>query len=263
MSTIREALVTLNKTHNCVEPLTNVTVFVSAVAKLNSVKLFRDIKPRLISIYRHFDTLPESILDPRDVRDFKDFVVKSLFTGAFFEKEVLSANDYAALDEERLKEVSKNKQLIVTNSDAGRDFWIEMLKVERAYDMMTRRLNGAPIFEMYRTFRINEALRDIRHMFYTSDTVRAEKYVRAFILYMDTVGSNEVLAGDFHSFSNARPKTLRISQEESEEQVNYLVKSLRYAKGVTGKFTIFTMDELKAKGAPNELVNFIAEITAE
>lgn len=42
-------------------------------------------------------------------------------------------------------------------------------------------------------------------------------------------------------------KTFRVTQAVSEEQVNVLEKTLRFAKNMTGKHTIFTRRTLKRR----------------
>lgn len=263
MSETRQALIALNMQANCVTPLKDITDFVIAVTKLKDLKLFRETKPRVNSIYRHLDSLPESILDPRDVKSFKELIIKSCFTGVFYEKQVLSASDFAALDSEGRAAVTRNKQSVITNSDVGRDFWIEMLKVERAYDIMTRRLHSVPIFETYRLFRVLSALGETRHSFYTSDSVRAETYTRAFILYLDFITSNEMIVADFNKFSRVRLKTDKLNENESMTEVDSLAKTLRTSKNVTGSATIFTEEQMLGKNAPRELIDFVNEIAAE
>lgn len=262
MSDKRDRLIQLNMKRNLVTPLTEVICFHSDIKRLLTLKSFKEVMPRLTSIYRHLDKLPESLLNPRDVQSFRDMVVKAaIFSTSILDKEVISVNDYNAMGDEAKKSIRRNKQAIITESDEGREFYKIMLNVEKSFDMIRKRMENIPLFHLYRIARIYELVQNNRYIFLTKN-VGVLEYVRSLILLVDILHNVDMIKADV-VFSTTKRSNHAIDEVESIYEVNCLSEAMLTAKRIHGEYCIFTSDELRKAGVCDEVIEYIEWFKAE
>lgn len=250
------SLIQENMERNLVKPLTEIIVFHTEIKRLLSLKSFKEVKPRLNSVYRYLDKLPESLLSPRDVQSFRDMIVKAaIYSTSILDKEVVSANDYNAMDEDAKKSIRLNKQSIITESDEGREFYKTMLNVEKSFDMIKRRMQTIPFFHLYRIARIYELVQNNRYVFLTRN-VGLPEYVRSLTLLVDVLHNVDMIKADV-KISTTKRFSHAIDEVESSNEVNNLETAMLTAKRVHGEYCIFSSDELRKAGFSDEVIGYI------
>lgn len=245
-----------------VKPLTEVIVFHTEIKRLLSLKSFKEVKPRLSSVYCYLDKLPNSLLNPRDIQSFRDMVIKAaIFSTSILDKEVISVNDYNAMDDDAKASFRLNKHSIITESDEGREFYKIMLNVEKSFDMIKRRMENMPLFHLYRIARIYGLVQNNRYMFLIRN-VGVLEYVRSLILLVDILHNVDMIKADV-VFSTIKRFNHAIDETESTNEVNGLEKAMLTAKRVHGEYCIFTSDELRKIGVRDEVIEYIESFKAE
>lgn len=181
MSEIRNQFVAHCETHTGITTLNDIAQMINRYNTLRETPDYKTEHPRIISPYRHLDTLAGVIVPAEDIKILKDFVIRKQFTdGAMMDMVVHCKSVFESLGEDARKAAIRSKQCLLVNTQAGANMAELVINLELSIKKIKIVTKGTNPFTNYHLFKLLRAMTDTRYDYYFNN-VSLETYVRSFM----------------------------------------------------------------------------------